>query len=143
TVLEGGDEASVWQRHDQRTWTAHDRTVVKVSVVPTAIASVLERAGALFAADSAEWWAGGGALGVLLGSISHSSERHLPTISELRRIARDVSGTAVVLEAASSDVRRSVDWSEEVGDSFPLMRSIKARFDPRGTLSPGRGPGGL
>jgi glycolate oxidase FAD binding subunit len=37
----------------------------------------------------------------------------------------------------------AIDRWGEIGDALPLMRSLKARFDPNGILSPGRGPGGL
>jgi FAD/FMN-containing dehydrogenase len=38
---------------------------------------------------------------------------------------------------------KSDDPWGEIGDSLRMMRAVKARFDPHGTLNPGRGPGGI
>jgi glycolate oxidase FAD binding subunit len=47
-------------------------------------------------------------------------------------------GSAVVLLTAPPDVKRSLDVWGPLPDSFPLMQRIKAEFDPRNTLNPGR-----
>jgi glycolate oxidase FAD binding subunit len=51
-------------------------------------------------------------------------------------------GTLVVLEAPL-EVKRRVDVWGPVGDALPLMRRVKERFDPAGTMSPGRFVGGI
>lgn len=59
----------------------------------------------------------------------------------LRAAAAAVGGAAVVLEAPD-DVRARVDvWGPAT--ALDLMRSVKARFDPEGTLAPGRFVGGI
>jgi glycolate oxidase FAD binding subunit len=51
-------------------------------------------------------------------------------------------GTLVVLQAPL-EVKRRVDVWGPVGDALPLMRRVKERFDPAGTMSPGRFVGGI
>jgi glycolate oxidase FAD binding subunit len=51
-------------------------------------------------------------------------------------------GTLVVLQAPLA-VKRRVDVWGPVGDALPLMRRVKERFDPAGTMSPGRFVGGI
>jgi glycolate oxidase FAD binding subunit len=47
-------------------------------------------------------------------------------------------GSSAVLLAAPPDVKRDLDVWGPLPDSFPLMQRIKAEFDPRNTLNPGR-----
>jgi glycolate oxidase FAD binding subunit len=51
-------------------------------------------------------------------------------------------GTLQVLEAPL-EVKRRVDAWGPVGDALALMRRVKERFDPAGTMSPGRFVGGI
>jgi glycolate oxidase FAD binding subunit len=57
------------------------------------------------------------------------------------RLARR-GGTLVALEAPL-DLKRKVDVWGPVGDAEGLMRRVKERFDPGGTMSPGRFVGGI
>ena len=47
------------------------------------------------------------------------------------------------LESAPVSVKRACDVFGPAPDSLPLLRRIKAQFDPTGTLSPGRFVGGI
>jgi glycolate oxidase FAD binding subunit len=47
-------------------------------------------------------------------------------------------GSNPMLLAAPPDVKRGLDVWGPLPDSFPLMQRIKAEFDPRNTLNPGR-----
>ena len=49
-----------------------------------------------------------------------------------------MEGSTGVLLAAPPDVKRGMDVWGPLPDSFPLMQRIKAEFDPRNTLNPGR-----
>jgi glycolate oxidase FAD binding subunit len=57
------------------------------------------------------------------------------------RLARR-GGTLVALEAPL-ELKRKVDVWGPVGDAEGLMRRVKERFDPGGTMSPGRFVGGI
>lgn len=63
-------------------------------------------------------------------------------VEALRREAEAVGGSLVV-EAAPPNVKRHLDAWGKPGEAFAVMRRLKAEFDPRGILSPGRFPGGI
>jgi glycolate oxidase FAD binding subunit len=48
-----------------------------------------------------------------------------------------------VLERAPAVIKRQCEVWGTLGDDFPLMRTIKASFDPHRRLNPGRFIGGL
>jgi glycolate oxidase FAD binding subunit len=63
-------------------------------------------------------------------------------IGRLRHAAEGLAG-ALVVERCPSEVKRAVDVWGAVGDDFDTMRQMKALWDPKGTLAPGRFVGGL
>ena len=113
---------------------------------------MLEQVERLSAARLVAYRVGGRAgLGVVFVRLSGHADTHPSIVADLRRAARQATAPAarnasvVVLEADSA-VRSAIDAWGDVGDALPIMKSIKARFDPHGTLSPGHGaltPGGL
>jgi glycolate oxidase FAD binding subunit len=52
-------------------------------------------------------------------------------------------GTAVVFRAMPQRARGRIDAWGTPPPSFPLMRALKANFDPKGLCNPGRFVGGL
>jgi glycolate oxidase FAD binding subunit len=52
-------------------------------------------------------------------------------------------GGALVLLDAPDEARATLDAWGDPGDALPLMRRVKAQFDPAGTLNPGRFVGGI
>jgi glycolate oxidase FAD binding subunit len=62
-------------------------------------------------------------------------------LAELRAKIESGSGTLTVLRQAAG-AERMESWGDP-GDSLPLMHEIKRRFDPNGTLNPGRFVGGI
>jgi len=63
-------------------------------------------------------------------------------VEEARGRLQRRGGTLAVLEAPL-EVKRRVDVWGPVGDALGLMRRVKERFDPGGTMSPGRFVGGI
>jgi glycolate oxidase FAD binding subunit len=57
------------------------------------------------------------------------------------RLAR--RGGSLLVLRAPLEVKRRIDVWGPVGDALPLMRRVKERFDPAGTMSPGRFVGGI
>jgi glycolate oxidase FAD binding subunit len=60
----------------------------------------------------------------------------------LRTALQPHDGTAVVLHAPEGVRDRLHHWGP-IGDALPLMREVKAQFDPQGRMSPGRFVGGI
>ena len=52
-------------------------------------------------------------------------------------------GGSLVLLRCPPDVKRQIDAWGDAGDALPLMRRVKAQFDPNGILNPGRFVGGI
>jgi FAD linked oxidases, C-terminal domain len=63
-------------------------------------------------------------------------------IARLRPIARDLGGSLVVTRCPA-ELKAEVDVWGPSGDDFEVMRKLKAAWDPKGTLSPGRFLGGI
>jgi hypothetical protein len=108
--------------------------LVKASVLPTEIPELLDRPGASLAA-------GRGALGILYLRVDPGAGAR-KWLDDLRSRLRLRGGSAVVVKA-SPVLQDHVDVWGELSGSLPLMRAVKARFDPKNILNPGGGPGGL
>ncbi len=148
TVLRKKKRISPWRAQESALWESQG-TLIKLATLPSELPALLEQVERLSAARSVAYRLGGRAgLGVVFVRVSGHAETHPSMVADLRRAARQTTAPAapnasvVVLEAESA-VRSAIDVWGDVGDALPIMKSIKARFDPHGTLSPGRGPGGL
>jgi glycolate oxidase FAD binding subunit len=153
-IVEGDAESSIWREHENRL-TPGDGTLVKLAVLPTQVVDVVEhiervasrcgldaRIGGRAALGVLDVLFDGSALRSLDGPSGDEAQRHADAVEELRRNAWARGGSAVIVSAAPA-VKALVDPWGDIGDGLPLMRAVKARFDPKGILSPGRGPGGI
>ena len=66
----------------------------------------------------------------------------LSTLHELRERLESAGGSLAVLRGPL-EVKRMADVWGSAGDALPLMRNIKAQFDPARMLNPGRFMGGI
>ncbi len=66
-------------------------------------------------------------------------------VAQIKRLRAGVeaSGGTLVIEKASSGVRRSADAWGDVGSTASLMRSLKEKFDPHSLLNPGKFVAGI
>ncbi|HXF57469.1 MAG TPA: FAD-binding oxidoreductase [Actinomycetota bacterium] len=127
-VVEDDDATWEAQRAGQR---SSEGTVVRVSCLQTDLARVL--AAAAGAGASAVGRAAAGTLWLTLPPAG--VEEAVGQVEELRRSLAPLR--CVVLDAPAA-VREKVDvWGEEDPGLLALMRRVKARFDPTGTLNPG------
>jgi glycolate oxidase FAD binding subunit len=69
------------------------------------------------------------------GHVGSLLERLRPQVTEM--------GGSVVVRRAAAAVKRDLDVWGDVGPGLPLMRTLKAAFDPQGIFAPGRFVGGL
>lgn len=109
--------ADVWKRPE---------TGAKLSTLPSRIAETL----AGFQGTAVMQATG-------LGWLSSSSDDS-PNLAELRKQAESSGGSLVLMGR-----RDGMDAWGAPGDTLPLMRAIKQRFDPRRTLNPGVYLGGI
>jgi glycolate oxidase FAD binding subunit len=117
---------------------------VKAACVPSELPGVVQ-----------DLWAAAGARGLDVRVQAHAgvgvthaalwgggAEALSEAVEESRGRLGRRGGTLLVLEAPP-EVKRLVDVWGPVGDALPLMRRVKERFDPAGTMSPGRFVGGI
>jgi glycolate dehydrogenase FAD-binding subunit len=149
-VANDATEHTLWQEHERIVWDGSaDAVVVKLSVLPTVVGDLLERGATAAAENGVELRAiGRAALGVLYFRLSGpaggpargpargpaKAGHYVRVIEALRQDAAAAKGSASVVSAPDA-VRAAIDPWGEIGSALPVMRAVKARFDPRGTLS--------
>jgi glycolate oxidase FAD binding subunit len=106
-------------------------SLAKFSVLPSQIGVVLEAIGRL---GDRQWRAVVQATGIGFAAVN-------APLADLRAKIESGGGTLTVLRQAAGT--EPIEAWGDSGDSFPLMREIKRRFDPNGTLNPGRFVGGI
>ncbi len=72
-----------------------------------------------------------------------ADDRNIIEITRGLRAEAVTAGGSLFVERAATAVRREADAWGEVGATGAIMRSIKARFDPKSLLSPGRFVSGI
>lgn len=140
--LDGEQHDDLWQRwapavhrHDAGPGLA----VLKLTCLPSQLATLVARVPAAAGVCS---HAGNGIVYVALSA---------PTVDEIRRLAaaaHELGGSAVI-EEAPDPIKQQLDSWDPAGlaaatrTDFDLMRSVKAQFDPKSTLNPGRFVAGI
>jgi FAD/FMN-containing dehydrogenase len=116
-------------------------TVVKLAVLPTDVGEMAALAESEALGHRLQYAAiGRAALGIILMRLEGDPSRQATVIAELRREAA-LRGGSVVLQSAPHDIRARVGtWGPAGNNTGPIMRAVKARFDPRGLLNHGREP---
>jgi glycolate oxidase FAD binding subunit len=138
-VFTGQSEADLWREHEQRLWPPAG-TIVKLACLPSDVGAVLLRVEALALAKQILVAASGRAgLGVMHVRLDGDPPQQAALVSELRRELASRGGSAVLVSAAPELRSRVATWGAN-GDAAAIMRAVKARFDPRGILNPGREP---
>ncbi len=148
-ALGGLEQDSLWQSVRELQAGSADRgeTLCKISVLSSQVPDVFERA--RMASESAgltvALWAR-----AVSGICYASIEGEESDASAIRSVVTSLraglgSASATVVESCPPFVKEDFDvWGDSVDPvALDIMKSIKTKFDPGGTLSPGRFVGGI
>ncbi|MGI9022507.1 MAG: FAD-binding oxidoreductase [Acidimicrobiales bacterium] len=128
------DDESLWERQRQRQRSS-DGSVVRVSGLASELPAVL---GAAHEAGASLV----GRAGIGLSWITLPPQEAGALVATIEDMRRRLAPFACVVLDAPQDVREKVDvWGDDA--AVPLMRRVKARFDPHGTCNPGLFVGGI
>jgi glycolate oxidase FAD binding subunit len=130
--------SDIWSAR-QALWASDSRDpIVKISVLPDRVAKTIENVQDLgralrFEVDVVFQATGIGWIRLRADGVSW------PEVFErLRPAVEGGTGSLVILRGAESCER----WGQ-IGDALRIMKAVKAQFDPRQTLNPGRFVGGI
>jgi glycolate oxidase FAD binding subunit len=144
-TLDAGVVDDVWTAH-QALWdgaaTSPAALVAKVSVLPARIAAVCARIESAAAARSLNWELVIQGVGAGYVRLEGEETALRAALLELREALAAGGGSLVALGCPLA-VKRGLDVWGAPSDAQPVMVRIKQRFDPDGTLSPGRFLGGI
>jgi glycolate oxidase FAD binding subunit len=142
-TLTGQEEVDTWRAHEHgmRGGMSNDTaTIVKLAVLPTDVGEMLSRAEAAAVAQRIQYAATGrAAAGIIFVRLDGGLSAQAAVVSELRREAIARRGSAVLVSAPPELCARLGAWGPGA-DTAPLMRAVKAQFDPRALLNRGREP---
>ena len=141
-ILGGEDETAAWRAHEARVFD-RDGTIAKLAIVPSELSATLawlDQAASVHQLDHVV--IGRAGLGVLYLGLDGAASEQASLVTALRERLPAGRGSAVI-QRADPELKAAVDVWGPVGDGLRIMQEVKRRFDPTGTLNPGRGPGGL
>lgn len=138
-VVEDAEEAELWSPGGAlHPHVRPGAMQMKIGCTLTALPAVMR---AVMAAGAAVPIHGHAGSGIVLAEFT-GTETDASAIVTLRSEVERLGGYLVVL-SAPDEIKRSVDSWGEVGGAQHLMSRVKARFDPNGTLNPGRFVAGI
>jgi glycolate oxidase FAD binding subunit len=146
-TLSGAAEDAFWERLDAGlappdSGAAGTSLLVKASVVPTGVARWLARLStAAREGDVRARWRAHAGHGLILARLDGDADALIALVEPLRAAAQVEQGSLVVVDAPPSITGRVDVWGPSA--ALDVMRGLKARFDPHGTLNPGRFVGGI
>jgi FAD/FMN-containing dehydrogenase len=136
--VSGRPEADAWSAHENRVFSS-EGTILKLAVLPTDVADILERIRTLASGRRIDYEViGRAALGVVLLRLSGDPDAQAAIVTELRLEATGRGGSAVLQSAPSELLHRVGRWGP-ASDASAVMRAVKRQFDPHNTLNPGVG----
>ncbi len=146
-VLEGDAEAKFWTQQALRMSTTikndlSNTLTLKAGLLPTKIAPWLTQLEQLCQQQQvrATWRAHAGH-GLIFAHLIGANAALIASVDALRQAAIEQRGSVVVTEAPFQLARQIDIWGPV--PALSVMRNLKARFDPNGTLNAGRFVGGL
>ena len=143
-AVEGGQAEEVWTRvTDLAAWAAGPSpgaALLKATLPDSAIEELISRAEQEAEGETVRL-AAVAQLGVGVAHFCVLSEMAPPAIADfIRRLraAAEALGGALIVERCPLGVKEAMDVWGAPGSDFALMGKMKATWDPKGTLAPGR-----
>jgi glycolate oxidase FAD binding subunit len=138
TAISGTAEADAWRAHEGRIFSTQG-TILKLAILPTDVAEMLDRIRTLAAERHVEHEViGRAALGIVLLRLRGDLGAQTAMVTELRLEATGRRGSAVLLSAPARLLQDVGRWGP-ASDATPVMRAVKQQFDPQNILNPGVG----
>jgi glycolate oxidase FAD binding subunit len=129
-------DSDVWNAR-LRVFDSGNSSVLKISVLPGEICSIISELQHWSAAEGVEISTVAQATGILTAGLDSSSGAVAPFLERLRALVNSFGGSAVALRIPET-LRGTLDVWGPPSNSLPLMREIKRQFDPNRILNPGR-----
>jgi glycolate oxidase FAD binding subunit len=138
-----GSQTDVWNA-STALWAGADPFVVcKFTLLPANMGTFFDKVREVAERAHLQWRLAAQAVGAgWLRLEGNAPDVFLSTIVELRQGLESRGGSLGVLRCPS-EVKSKLDVWGSSGDALPVMKSIKAQFDPTGALNPGRFMGGI
>jgi glycolate oxidase FAD binding subunit len=132
--------ASFWRSYD-RALAGPGGVALRIGTVPTRLVEMLGTVQAALPGAAVAGAAGVGALRAIVGPVEWAGLA--AALERLRAGVAEADG-GVIVERAPRGLRERLDpWGPVPAPALAVMRALKAEFDPRGILNPGRFVGGL
>jgi len=127
----------------QQLWEASDpgSVIAKLCLLPTDFAKTLRALEQIATSETLRWRIVLQATGLGWLRLDGRSPGLRAALERLRREIEERGGSLILLGRPPELDSLGV-WGSE-GDAVPLMRAVKQRMDPKGTLNPGRFVGGI
>ena len=134
---------SPWAAREPLFQESPNTAVCKVSLLPSDFGRLLNRLAQLSGPLEFSWILVAQAVGVGLLRLEVASLGGLrEAVLDLRSNLESSAGALAILKCPS-ELKNGIDVWGIAGDALPLMKSIKAQFDPAGVLNPGRFVGSI
>jgi glycolate oxidase FAD binding subunit len=133
--------AGTWKA-SQNLWDSLDSSVIaKISSLPASIARTVEIVQRVTGRQKIEWQLVMQTIGVGCLRLDGAPQNLHACLSEIRSEVEKAAGSLVIRHRPAG--MPPLDAWGNGGDALPLMRAIKAQFDPKNTLNLGRFVGGI
>ena len=128
----------VWKARETL-WNGNSpASVCKFTLLPTELQPFVEQLSAVSAQKQTTWRLVAQAVGLGLLRLETPQADSLADILQALRTSLENRGGSLSILNCPPEVKSKMDVWGSAGDALPLMRGIKAQFDPKGVLNPGR-----
>jgi glycolate oxidase FAD binding subunit len=129
---------NVWKTRETL-WDGNSPAAVsKFTLLPTELQPFVEQLTSVSVQKQTTWRLVAQAVGVGLLRLETAHTDALADVLLALRTSLERRGGSLSILSCAPEVKSKIDVWGSAGDALPLMRSIKAQFDPAGILNPGR-----